>query len=101
MLSTGPHPRRILHQIGRFNLPSFAVADVDYPHYLPLFFDFIDHPINVRLLAVKQLPQLSLRVSRFRSNRAAQGNEASPYTASSSPLYQRAAACDSAAFFSL
>jgi hypothetical protein len=89
-----------LHEIGGLELPPCTVADREHPHRLPLFIDFIENPVDVRLLAVEQVPQLSFRPASFRRNGAAMGMRARAYTACSNPLYQRAAARDSAAFFS-
>ena len=62
-----------LHQFRRFDLAPCAVANGKHPHGLQLLIDFIDDPINVRLLAVKQVPPLSFPPSCFRGNRAALG----------------------------
>jgi hypothetical protein len=51
---------RLLCEIGRLDLPPSAMANGKHPHRLPPFFYFIDNPINVRLLTVKQMPQFSL-----------------------------------------
>ena len=55
-----PFCARLLCEIGRMDLPPCAMANGKHPHRLPLFFYFIDNPINVRLLTVKQMPQFSL-----------------------------------------
>ena len=49
-----------LHEIGRLELPPSAVAHGEHPHCLPTFIEFIDDTIDIRLLAVEQVPQLSL-----------------------------------------
>jgi len=49
------------------------MANREHPHCWPPFIDLINDPIDVRLLAVKQVPQLSLRPPSFRGNRAAVG----------------------------
>jgi hypothetical protein len=61
-----------LFEVGRFNLPPGAVSDVDHPHRLPPFIYFINDPIDMRLIAVKQVPQLPLCLPGFRGNWAAQ-----------------------------
>ena len=43
-----------------FGSSALRHANAKHPHRLPLFFYFIDNPINVRLLTVKQMPQFSL-----------------------------------------
>jgi hypothetical protein len=62
-----------LHEIGWLELSPCAVADREYPNRLPPFIDFVYDPINVRLLAVKQVAQLSLCPSSFRCKRTAMG----------------------------
>jgi hypothetical protein len=62
-----------LYEIGGLELPPCTVADVEHQHRLPLFFDFIDDPVDVRLLAVEQVPQLPFGPSSFGSNGAAMG----------------------------
>jgi hypothetical protein len=49
------------------------MSDREHPNGLPRFLYNVDHPIDVWLLAVKQMPQLSLRPPSFRDNRAAIG----------------------------
>ena len=49
-----------LHEIGRLQVPPSAVADGEQPHGLPTFIEFIDDTVDIRLLAVEQLPQHSL-----------------------------------------
>ena|SRR5208282_5260495 len=44
-----------LGEVGRLHLPSCAVADVEHQHRLAAFIDFINDPIDVRLLAIKQV----------------------------------------------
>jgi hypothetical protein len=55
-----PFCSRLLCEIGRLDLPPCDMANGKHPHRLPPFFYFIDNPINVRLLTVKQMPQFSL-----------------------------------------
>jgi hypothetical protein len=62
-----------LRRIRCFKLLPCAVADVEYPHRLSPFIDFIDDTINVRFVTVKHVPQLSLCLSGFRGNRATIG----------------------------
>jgi hypothetical protein len=62
-----------LFEVARSDLPPGAVSDVEHPHRLPPFFCFINDPIDMRFIAVKQVPQLPLRLPRFRGNRVAQG----------------------------
>jgi hypothetical protein len=47
------------------------MSDVEHPHRLPPFIDFIDNPIDVRFLAVKQVSQFSLSLAGLWGNRAA------------------------------
>jgi hypothetical protein len=55
-----PFRSRLLCEIGPSDLPPCAMANGKHPHRLPLFVHFIDNPINVRLLTVKQMPHFSL-----------------------------------------
>jgi hypothetical protein len=48
------------YEIGSPERLPCAVANGQHPHRLPLFIEFIDDAIDVRLLAVEQLPQLAL-----------------------------------------
>jgi hypothetical protein len=47
------------------------MANRGHPHRLPLFFDFINNPIDVSFLAVKQMPQLWFQLSGFQGGGAA------------------------------
>ena len=56
--SSGAASNRLhgLGEIGRLNLSSCAVANGEHQHRLAAFIDFINDPIDVRLLAIKQVP---------------------------------------------
>jgi hypothetical protein len=41
-----------------FELLPCTVADVENIHFLMLFQNAIDHPINMRLIAIKQVPEV-------------------------------------------
>ena len=52
-----PSPRGYpLREIGRHELSPCAVADGEHQHGLPAFIDLINDPIDVRFLAIKQVP---------------------------------------------
>jgi hypothetical protein len=52
--------------IGRLKFPPGAVPDVQHVHLLSFFHDAVNHAIDVRLMAVKQVSKLSF----FRAGRA-------------------------------
>ena len=58
-----------LFEVGRFNLPPGAVSDVEHAHRLPPFIYFINDPIDMRLIAVKQVPQIPPPPTRCTSAR--------------------------------
>jgi hypothetical protein len=68
------------------------MPDREHPHGLLFLFDFINDPVHMRLLAVKQMQKLPLELSGLRGSRAAIGMRCERKYPSSSPLYQRAAA---------
>jgi len=63
----------ILHQVGWLELLPSAVSDRKHLDHSPSFIHFVDNPVDGRLLAVKQVPQFSLRPSGLRSNGTAVG----------------------------
>src|SRR5580692_10377673 len=65
-------PRGSLN-IRRLELPPCAVTNREYPDGLPTLINFINDAINVRLLAVEQMPQFPSQLSSFRGGRTAMG----------------------------
>src|SRR5260370_1520771 len=65
-------PRGYL-DIGRLDLPSWAVTNREHPDRLRTLINFINDAIDVRLLAVKQVPQFPPQLSRFRGYSTAIG----------------------------
>jgi len=53
--------------IGRLELPPGAVPNREHPDRLSAIINLIYDPINVRLLAVEQVPQFPSQLSSFRS----------------------------------
>ena len=53
-------------EIGSLESPPCSVADGQNPNCTPLFINLIDDPIDVGLLAVRQMPQLSFQLLALR-----------------------------------
>jgi len=55
-----------LYEIGPLKSSSCNMADGQHPNCTPLFINLIDDPIDVGLLAVRQMPQLSFQLLALR-----------------------------------
>jgi hypothetical protein len=55
-----------LHEIGWPHPPPCSVADVEYFNLLPFLEDAIYYAINMRLVAVKQVPQFIPKLRELR-----------------------------------